>query len=441
MLERFLKYIEDHNLFASGDSILIGVSGGVDSVVLLDLFYKAGYPIGIAHCNFKLRGEESDQDEEFVEKFALKYSLPFYNISFHTAEYAEENGISIEMAARELRYRWFEEIRSGYNYNWISVAHHRDDQLETFFLNLTRGGTGLSGLTGMNPINNKIVRPLLFASRKEIEAYATENHLEFREDGSNRNTEFTRNKIRHQVLPLMEQLNPSFREGLTRTIENLKNSRKIENAEIRNAWDRIAEPIEDDIYFSIEELKNLDPLPTYLFHFLKDYNFNTEVVNDIVSTLVNGPGKQFYSSTHRLIRDRENLILRELKTETQAIHYLDESCGELSYPVKMRISIIEKKYKFEIPDTQRIGCVDLEKIQFPLIIRHWQKGDFFHPLGMKGEKKLSDFFIDAKMSLPEKENTWILANGDDIVWVIGRRLDDRFKITPKTKNIYRMELI
>ena len=344
------------------------------------------------------------------------------------------------MAARYLRYQWFEQIRSENNYNWISVAHHRDDQLETFFLNLARG-TGLSGLTGMQLINNKVIRPLLFASRKEIEEYSLKNHLESREDKSNKNLEFHRNKIRHQLLPLMEEINPSFREGLTRTMENLRYSWKIECREIEHAWDQVVEQRGNDYYFSVEELRLLDPIPSYLFQFLKNFHFNSDVVNDVASSLDNGSGKQFYSSTHRLIRDREYLILQDLKAQDQSIHYLDETCRELNFPLKMKISIIEKKYKFDLSDSVKIGCVDLEKIQFPLTIRHWQRGDSFHPLGMKSEKKLSDFFIDSKMSLPEKENTWILANGKDIVWVIGRRLDDRYKITPKTRNIFKMELI
>ena len=440
MLGCFLKYVRENNLFAPGDTILAGVSGGVDSVVLLDLLHKGGYSIGVAHCNFNLRSSESDEDQSFVEQLALKYNLPYYHTSFETKRYAGENGISIEMAARYLRYQWFEQIRSENNYNWISVAHHRDDQLETFFLNLARG-TGLSGLTGMQLINNKVIRPLLFASRKEIEEYSLKNHLESREDKSNKNLEFHRNKIRHQLLPLMEEINPSFREGLTRTMENLRYSWKIECREIEHAWDQVVEQRGNDYYFSVEELRLLDPIPSYLFQFLKNFHFNSDVVNDVASSLDNGSGKQFYSSTHRLIRDREYLILQDLKAQDQSIHYLDETCRELNFPLKMKISIIEKKYKFDLSDSVKIGCVDLEKIQFPLTIRHWQRGDSFHPLGMKSEKKLSDFFIDSKMSLPEKENTWILANGKDIVWVIGRRLDDRYKITPKTRNIFKMELI
>jgi tRNA(Ile)-lysidine synthase len=440
MLGRIHTYIKENQLFSPDDRILVGVSGGVDSIVLLDLLYKAGYSVAIAHCNFKLRSEDSDADEALVDKLALKYNKPIFKTSFNTLEYARGNGISIEMAARELRYRWFETIRSENGYHWICVAHHRDDQIETFFLHLSRG-TGLTGLTGMSPVNDKVVRPLLFASRKEIEQYSRDNQLEFREDLSNSNLEYQRNKIRHQILPLMEELNPSFREGLIHTITNLQDSLKIESHEIENAWDNVAEQRGEDFYLSIDRLKELDPLPSYLYHFLKKFQFNSDVVKEIAASLESGSGKKFFSHTYRLVRDRDFLIVREIGTEDQSVYYLDETCRELNSPVRMKISIMEKKYKFEIPDSLRIGCIDLEKIQFPLMIRRWKQGDSFRPLGMKGEKKLSDLFIDLKMSLPDKESAWILANGDEIVWVIGRRLDDRYKVTPKTKNIFRMELL
>jgi tRNA(Ile)-lysidine synthase len=440
MLRRFIKYIEENRLFSPDDTILVGVSGGIDSVVLLDLLDKAGYSIGLAHCNFTLRGNDSDSDQALVQSLARKYDKPLYTISFDTKEYAKENGISIEMAARDLRYKWFEEIRSKHHYNWISVAHHRDDQLETFFLNLARG-TGISGLTGMRPVNDKIVRPLLFASRKEIEQYRYENHLEFHEDASNESIEIQRNKVRHKVLPLMEELNPSFREGLIKTMINLQDVNKIHLAEIDHAWERVAIRKGKDYFISIDELKLLNPLSTYLYQFLKPFHFNSDLVNDIVLSLESASGKQFLSRTHRLVRDRDYLIVTSMDSDKPKIHYLDATCREISHPVKMKLSIIEIKNKFQIPDSERIGCIDLEKVQFPLIIRRWQKGDYFKPLGMNGIKKLSDFFVDSKMSLPEKENTWILTNGEQVVWIIGRRLDDRYKITFDTKKILKMELL
>ena len=440
MIQRFIKYIKDNHLFNQADTILVGVSGGIDSVVLLDLLDKAGFPVAMAHCNFRLRGAESDGDERLVSELARKYDAPLFKTSFDTADYAQENKISIEMAARDLRYQWFETIRSSHHFDCIAVAHHRDDQLETFFLNLARG-TGLTGLTGMKPVNGKIVRPLLFASRDEIEKYRHENFLDFREDSSNQSLDYQRNKIRHTLLPVMETLNPSFREGLIKTMGYLEDVSKICDHAIQQNWERVVVRKGNDYLISIAELKLLDPLPTYLFEFLKSFGFNSQVVADIVASLDGISGKQFVSQTHRLVRDRELLILAPLQTENRKQFYLEEGMKELSFPVHLKISVSEKKDKFKITDSRFVACIDRDHIQFPLLIRRWKKGDYFKPLGMNGFKKISDFFIDSKLSLPEKENVWILANGEQVVWIIGHRLDDRYKITPGTQNIIKLEIV
>jgi len=434
MIQRFIKYINDNNLFNQAETILVGVSGGVDSVVLLDLLDKAGFSVAIAHCNFRLRGAESDGDERLVSELARKYDVPLYKTSFDTAEYAQENKISIEMAARDLRYQWFEMIRSAHHFDYIAVAHHRDDQLETFFLNLARG-TGLTGLTG------KIVRPLLFASRDEIEKYRHENFLDFHEDSSNQSLDYQRNKIRHTLLPVMETLNPSFREGLIRTMSYLEDVSKICERAIQQNWERVAIRKGNDFLISIAELKLLDPLPTYLFEFLKSFGFNSVVVGDIVASLEGIPGKQFVSPGYRLVRDRESLILSPIQSEKRKQFYLEEGMKELAFPVHLKISVSEKKDKFKISDSRLVACIDRDHIQFPLLIRRWRQGDYFKPLGMNGFKKISDFFIDSKLSLPEKENVWILANGEQVVWIIGYRLDDRYKITSGTRNIIKLEIV
>lgn len=440
MIQRFIKYIKENHLFNQGDTVLVGVSGGVDSVVLLDLLDKAGFSVAIAHCNFRLRGTESDGDERLVDDLAKKYDVPIFKTAFDTADYAQENGISVEMAARELRYQWFEMIRSTHHFDCIAVAHHRDDQLETFFLNLVRG-TGIAGLTGMRPVNGKLVRPLLFASREEIEIYRHENFLDFREDSSNQNSDYQRNKIRHNVLPVMETLNPSFREGLIKTMSYLEDVSKICDKAIQQAWERVALRKGNETLISISELKLLDPLPAYLFVFLKPYGFNSVIIGDIVSSLEGISGKKFISQTHRLVRDRESLILTPLTPGNRKQFYLDEAMTELIFPVHLKVSVSEKKNKFKIPDSRFLACIDRDKVQFPLLIRKWQGGDYFKPLGMSGFKKISDFFIDSKLSLPEKENVWILANGEQIIWIIGHRLDDRFKITSGTQNILKLEFL
>jgi tRNA(Ile)-lysidine synthase len=387
-----------------------------------------------------LRGSESDDDEKLVTDLARKYDVPIYKTTFDTVDYAHENKISIEMAARDLRYRWFEETRTTHHFDYILVAHHRDDQLETFFLNLARG-TGLTGLTGMRPIKDKIIRPLLFASRQEIENYRHEHYLEFREDSSNTNTDYQRNKIRHDLIPMMETLNPSFREGLIRTMGYLEDVANIYDQSIWQTWERVSFRMGSDFLISIAELKLLNPLPTYLFEFLKPFGFNSMVVNDIVSSLDGISGKQFLSPNYRLVRDRDSLILSPIVYEAHKPCYLEEGTKEIRLPVHLRISEIEKNENFKITDSLNVACIDHDKLQFPLMIRKWQSGDYFRPLGMNGLKKISDFFIDSKMSLPEKENTWILANGEQVVWIIGRRLDDRYKISSTTRNILKLEML
>jgi tRNA(Ile)-lysidine synthase len=440
MIHQLINFIRDNHLFSQGDSILVGVSGGIDSVVLLDLLDKAGFSVAIAHCNFRLRGAESDADEQLVGDLAKKYDVRIFKTSFDTAGYARENKVSIEMAARDLRYQWFETIRLNHHYKCIAVAHHRDDQIETFFLNLARG-TGLTGLTGMHPIYGKVVRPLLFASRSQIELYRHENHLEFREDASNQSLDYQRNKIRHTLLPVMETLNPSFREGLIRTMSYLNDISGICDSAITQAWERVALRKGSDYLISISELKLLEPLSTYLFEFLKSFGFNSMVIGDIASSLDGMSGKQFISPTHRLVRDRELLILSPLGKDGRDHFYLEEGRGELVLPLHLKIEISEIKDRFRIPDSRFVACIDRDKVQFPLLIRKWQRGDYFKPLGMNGFKKISDFFIDSKLSLPEKENVWIVANGEQVVWIIGHRLDDRYKITPLTQNILKLEMV
>ena len=439
MIQRFINYIQDNHLFIPSDTILVGVSGGIDSVVLLDLLDKAGYSVAIAHCNFRLRGTESDEDEGLAVDLARKYDIPIHKKGFDTIEYALENKISIEMAARELRYKWFETIRVKHHFDWIAVAHHRDDQLETFFLNLTRG-TGLSGLTGMSPVNGKIVRPLLFASRKEIEQYRRKNFLDFREDESNKSLEFQRNKIRHTLMPVMETLNPGFRDGMIRTMGYLGDVSKIVDEAVARCWERVALRKGNDYVISIAELKLLDPLQTYLFEFMKPFGFNSVVVGDIVASLDGLTGKQFISPTHRIVHNRESLILTLLLQENKKHFYLEEGKLELLTPVHLKIEVIRGKETFKIPGSRFVACIDRDKVQFPLLIRKWEQGDYFKPLGMSGFKKVSDFFIDSKLSLPEKENVWLVANGEQVVWIVGHRIDDRYKITPQTQTILRLDL-
>lgn len=435
MDQRLLKYIESNRLFSSADTLLVGVSGGIDSVVLVDLLHRIGLSFAVAHCNFGLRGEESDQDETFVKALAARYEKQFFCQSFPTTEIASENGISIEMAARELRYAWFEEIRQTHHFDWTVVAHHQDDQTETFFLNLARG-TGITGLTGMKTVNGKLVRPLLFATRKEIEAYAEVGKLDFREDSTNALTDFQRNKIRHLVLPLMEELNPSFRDRMQETMVHLNDAYIIYRQAIDKAAKLVVKESASGIAeLAIAELKLLHPLDTYLFELLKPYHFNGDVVDEMIRSLDGQSGKQFFSATHRAVLDRETILIQEIRESSSKRFYLDENMDKLDFPVKLSFTSKKKETSPAIGTSVKTAFLDKDKLQFPLILRKWQKGDFFQPLGMKGMKKLSDFFVDEKFTLPDKENAWLLTNGEEIVWILGIRLDDRYKITPDTQNM------
>jgi len=435
MVERLVNFFESTGSFASSDTLLVGVSGGIDSVVLVDLLQKAGLAFAVAHCNFHLRGLESDLDEAFVRTLAERYEKPFFCQSFNTKEIAVERGISIEMAARDLRYGWFEDIRKSHHFDWIVVAHHRDDQVETFFLNLARG-TGIAGLSGMNSIHGKVIRPLLFASRKEIVTYAAKNKLNYREDSSNLLTDFQRNKIRHLILPLMEELNPSFRESMQETILHLRETSIIYSQAIERVRELVVRPTKrGDIEISLAELRLYHPITTYLFELLKPYHFNGDVVQDIIQAMGSQPGKQFFSATHRAVLDRDVLFIHEVGQNGVKRYYLDEDCSEIVFPIKLAIGTQKRTASFVLNSSPKTALVDKDLIQFPLILRRWEKGDYFQPLGMTGLKKLSNFFVDEKFSLPEKERTWLLTNGEEIVWIVGVRLDNRYKVTPGTKNI------
>jgi len=344
------------------------------------------------------------------------------------------------MAARDLRYAWFEKIRLQHHFDWIFIAHHRDDQAETFFLNLARG-TGISGLTGMSAINGKVVRPLLFSSRKEIESYAAENNITYHEDETNAQTEFHRNKIRHLVIPMMEEINPAFRKGLIDTLHHLHDTFLIYNQSVDRAIAHVVRcNTRGEIELLLAELRLLDPLTSYLFEILKPYHFNGDVVEEIVNSLNGQPGKQFFSATHRAFLDREVIIIQKLPQASFDQFYLEEDCSNLTLPLKLTISTSKRLDNLCLKTSTKTALIDRDKLQFPLILRKWQLGDFFQPLGMQGMKKLSDFFIDEKFSLSDKENVWLLTNGVEIVWIVGVRLDERYKITPETRSVLTITL-
>jgi tRNA(Ile)-lysidine synthase len=439
MLSSFISYVQKEKLLGPKQRTLLAVSGGVDSIVMCELFRQAGFPFGIAHCNFSLRGKESDEDEAFVEELAEKYGAAFYMTSFDTTAYAKKNKLSIQAAARALRYDWFSELAISYGYDHIATAHHRDDSIETFFINLIRG-TGISGLHGILPRQENIIRPLLFTSKQEILAFAKKHKLAFREDSSNASDNYVRNKIRHHVIPLLKELNPDIAHTLLENMERLGMTEAIYLKEIENQRKKLIVKKGDSIVLPIASLRKLEPLPAYLFEFFRPFGFNAADVRDIILSLDKHSGKQFFSDKYRLIRDRQELILQEIDVEKDQEHShirLPKGVEELSLK-DLRLSFIKKKRntKTPIPKLKTTAALDLDKLEFPLELRKWKTGDHFYPLGMKGKKKLSDFFVDQKFSLAKKEKTWLLLSEGNIVWVIGERIDDRFKVGPDTKQIY-----
>ncbi|KPL12312.1 MAG: hypothetical protein AMS26_18275 [Bacteroides sp. SM23_62] len=438
MLSKFRSFIQSNSLCQPSDRILLAISGGIDSMVLLHLFFAAGYKPGIAHCNFHLRGSESDGDEKFVKSAAENMGADFYRQDFDTEQSARESGISIQMAARNLRYRWFEEIRSRHGYDYIATAHNQDDVIETFFINLSRG-TGIRGLTGIPVKSERIIRPLLFASRKSIEEYAIGHDISFREDSSNASDKYLRNRVRHHLIPMLEEENPSFRMALMETMLKLSETEKLYEQELVLLKNRLMRKEGDRIKIRIRDLSAHGARKSILFEILSEYNFSAQAMEDIIHSLGGPSGKQFLSATHRIVKDREDLIITPVDNKEERKYYLEREAGRITEPVDLEWMVVDHTETFHIPNDRKIACLDLQKLHFPLILRHWQTGDYFQPLGMQGMKKISDFLIDTKVSLPDKERTWLLTSGREIAWVIGQRIDDRFKVRPYTRQVLMMK--
>ena len=457
MLEQFKAYINRYNLIAEGEKIILALSGGIDSMVLADLLLKSKVEFVAAHCNFHLRGEESNGDDWFVRKFAEKRGIQCFVKHFETEKYAANHGISIEMAARDLRYAWFEQLRQQLGYDKIAVAHHADDQAETFFINLLRGA-GLNGLKGMKPQNGVVIRPLLWASREQIRKYAVENHIVWREDHTNVESVYLRNRIRNQLLPVFDELQPKARQGLYKSLEHLSAENELYRVLLKEKLAQIVER-DGDVqrlpYSKLVKAKVPEPAipeatrrvegPTYsfqlLFEWLRNYGFNTDQCHFIYEAIGTGIGNQYYSPTHCVVIGRDELQLSEIKEKTDDEIQIKIGEEEVLSPVHLRFFRFEKNADFIIDKSSEVAQLDADKIQFPLILRHWQHSDRFHPLGMKGSKLLSDFFVDQKFTEYQKQNVWLLVSADgEILWVVGYRIDDRFKIVNDTKTVFECRL-
>ncbi|MBQ3579492.1 MAG: tRNA lysidine(34) synthetase TilS [Bacteroidales bacterium] len=410
-------------------SILAAVSGGRDSVVLAELLHRGGYRFEIAHCNFHLRGEESNRDEQFVRRLAERYGVPCHVAQFDTDAYASEKKISIEMAARELRYEWFEKVRLERGLNLIAVAHHRDDAIETFFINLLRGA-GLSGLCGMKAENGKVVRPLLHISREEIDRFIADEHLDYVDDCTNASDLYLRNRIRHQLIPLMRELNPSFDSTMEQNLHNLSDANEVFIRTLENIKNEVITKRPDGIdEIAVSNVEQFNPQSTILFELLRPYGFNSDTVTEILAGLNGESGRQYISQSHRLVKDRKTLQIIPLNNTDRRPDI------DISEPFKRETLITLKTGK----DT--ILC-DAEKLKRPLTLRKWRDGDRFHPFGMKGSRLVSDYFSNLKLSIIEKQQQWLLCDADgNIVWVVGHRADGHFAITDKTEDVVRIKIV
>ncbi|MFT3844484.1 MAG: tRNA lysidine(34) synthetase TilS [Lacibacter sp.] len=442
MTEQFKKCIAANKLFEQQDHLLLAVSGGVDSVVLVDLCFKAGYSFSIAHCNFQLRGEESYRDEVFVKELAKKYNAELHVKTFDTVALSKQYKTSIEETARNLRYAWFEELlkTNDYRLSAILTAHHADDNIETMLMNFFRG-TGMKGLRGMLPKNGNIVRPLLFVQRKDIEAYAQENNLAFVTDSTNASTEYTRNFFRHKIIPLLKEIYPEAEQNLLSNQQRFAEAELLYQQSIQQHKKKLLECKGNEIHIPVLKLKKTEPLKTIVFEIISEFGFTAAQTNDVVDLLDAENSKYVQSATHRIIKNRSWLIIAPLQNEESSFVLIEENDHQVSMAsFQLQLSIANKP-DAEIYTANTIALLDASTIAFPLLLRKWKTGDYFYPLGMKKKKKLARFFIDQKLSRTEKENVWVLESNKKIIWVVGHRIDDRAKVLPTTKSILTIRVI
>ena len=439
---KIIESIEKHNLFSiTNDSILIGVSGGVDSMVLLDCLQKLNYKVSIAHCNFNLRGKESDDDEKFVGEYAQKNNITFHKASFNTKQYAKEHKSSIEMAARELRYEWFESLCKEFSYSKIAIAHNQNDTIETFFINLLRS-SGIKGLQGIPIQNGNIVRPLLSVSRTEIETYAKDNKISFRIDSSNLTNDYVRNKIRNIILPAFSEIQESANDSFYTSIGHLEQAFTVYDSTIQNIIPTIITKTEHGITIDENLLMKHDFASTILFEILHPFGFNSDTISQIFESFNTQSGKQFESDSHIALHDRNKLLIQKKNIENNTFEHLinEDFPNKITIPLgTISISKTSKK-SIQIDANKKNAYLDFNKLSFPLKIRNWEPGDSFMPFGMKGNKKVSDFLIDEKISILEKQKILVIESNNDIVWIVGQRISQKYAISDLTTDVLLFEI-
>ena len=434
MLDTIKQFLKEHEIDTNA-GFIIAVSGGADSITLLHAFKYLNLKIHALHCNFNLRGKESNMDEQFVKRFCETYGIAMSVKHFDTQEYARKKGISIEMAARELRYDWFEEMRLKKKMDYIVVGHHADDLAETVFINICRG-TGIKGLTGIRPVKDKILRPLLSRSREEIIAYINQNQLGYRTDSTNNSLDYVRNKIRHTIIPVCKEINPSFLNTVQENCDTMKEVEQIYRYGIEQLKAAVMSEENGETLIDIQKTINTPAPYTLLFEILRPYGFNSTQIDDILNSCDAIPGKQFEAGEYLLTKGRIYWRLFNILEKEDERTLLADN-GE--YRVEDYTFTLEEHDiddSFEVPQDPTTGCFDVARLSYPLVLRHWSTGDWFCPLGMKrSKKKLSDFFTDLKFSAKQKKDCLLLQSGKDIIWVVGHRIDDRYKISPTTKRI------
>lgn len=457
LLAQFKQYIQNENLFQPSDRLLLAVSGGIDSVVLCELCKRAGFDFEVAHCNFKLRGDDSTRDEKFVEALAKNHGVTFHLQTFDTLAYSKANKKSVEETARDLRYKWFYSLLNtnhknstgieipvdnvkANTCNYILTAHHADDNIETVLMNFFRG-TGIAGLRGILPRQNKLIRPLLFARRSQLEDFVQENSLQFITDHTNLQNYYTRNYFRNKIIPLVSEKFPEAATNILNNIERFKETEMLYQQAIELHIKKLAEQKGNEIHIPVLKLLKTRPLATILYEIIKGFGFTAHQTGEAVSLLKSETGKYIQSATHRLIKNRNWLIISPLQTIAADNILIKEGDNKIifkggSLSIK---KILAKDYLMQTDPL--LAHVDSALIQFPLLLRKWKTGDYFYPLGMQKKKKLSRFFTDQKLALTQKENTWVVAMDQKIIWIAGLRIDDRFKITAATKNILKFNYI
>ncbi len=439
LLPRFIQFCQTHELFNGGKKVLIALSGGLDSVVMTHLFLRAELPFALAHCNFQLRGKESDADAEFVKMLAKKHRIKFHYKKFNTEEYANEHKVSIQMAARQLRYIWFRTLTDTGDYQSLATAHHLDDSIETFFINLLRG-TGIQGLTGIPEKRDQLIRPLSGFTRKEIQAYAISENLSWREDSSNASEDYLRNRIRQKMIPLLFELQPGFPEVMLKNFEHLRQTAYFQN-EIAGALKKkyLIEEARGKWKINILGLKKEQEAEAKLQLLLQEIGIKSQDIHSMMKT--GNPGKKFFSGEFRILRDRSFLLIEKMKEPEQGTLLLSGKNEDFYYS-NMSIHVEKNKIHGKTKLEGQLGSQDLDvaKLKFPLQVRPWKAGDYFYPLGMKQRKKVSDFLIDKKVNRFDKEKCLVVLSGNDIVCILGHRIDDRYKITSVTENIYSITI-